>query len=166
MAPSPSPPFATRTCCSARTVPTTVPSIFTTPSVTSSPSTRMPGAITERPGSRWGAPAVGAVAAAARRAPRHHARFVQRPVGGDGRAAFVLSRLPRFPGGHRIGHAQRPSARRTRRNDVASPHGTHLLVPLFHLSQLRRQLADLPILRGEARALSLHAAAPRGGSHD
>src|SRR2546428_619628 len=40
--PSTSPPFATSTWRPARTVPTTVPSIFTTPSAVMSPTTRIP----------------------------------------------------------------------------------------------------------------------------
>src|SRR6266540_2947241 len=47
--PSTSPPFATSTCFAARTVPTTVPSIFTTPSASMSPTTRIPPPMIERP---------------------------------------------------------------------------------------------------------------------
>src|SRR6266540_4782412 len=47
--PSTSPPFATNTCLAARTVPTTVPSIFTTPSASMSPTTRIPPPMMESP---------------------------------------------------------------------------------------------------------------------
>src|SRR6185503_6532671 len=47
--PSTSPPLATRTCRAACTVPTTVPSIFTTPSAEMSPTTRMPVPMIESP---------------------------------------------------------------------------------------------------------------------
>src|SRR6267378_1120622 len=49
--PSTSPPFPTRTCRPARTVPTTVPSIFTTPSALMSPTTRMPVPMMDSPDS-------------------------------------------------------------------------------------------------------------------
>src|SRR5919108_592517 len=54
--PSTSPPFPTSTCRPARTVPTTVPSIFTTPSAVMSPTTRMPVPMMESPASVSGAP--------------------------------------------------------------------------------------------------------------
>src|SRR3977135_2147077 len=54
--PSTSPPFPTSTCRPARTVPTTVPSIFTTPSALMSPTTRMPVPIMDSPDSDSGAP--------------------------------------------------------------------------------------------------------------
>src|SRR6266850_1737292 len=47
--PSTSPPLATRTCFAACTVPTTVPSIFTTPSAEISPTTRMPAPMIDSP---------------------------------------------------------------------------------------------------------------------
>src|SRR5881394_144388 len=47
--PSTSPPFATSTCFAACTVPTTVPSIFTTPSAEISPTTRMPAPMIDSP---------------------------------------------------------------------------------------------------------------------
>src|SRR5207237_6627398 len=49
--PSTSPPFPTSTCRPARTVPTTVPSIFTTPSALMSPTTRMPVPMMDSPDS-------------------------------------------------------------------------------------------------------------------
>src|SRR5438445_7606296 len=54
--PSTSPPLPTRTWRPARTVPTTVPSIFTTPSAVMSPTTRMPVPMIERPVSVSGTP--------------------------------------------------------------------------------------------------------------
>ena len=54
--PSTSPPFPTSTCRAARTVPTTVPSIFTTPSAVMSPTTRIPVPMMESPASASGAP--------------------------------------------------------------------------------------------------------------
>src|ERR1051325_9857501 len=54
--PSTSPPFPTSTCRPARTVPTTVPSIFTTPSAVMSPTTRIPVPMMESPASASGAP--------------------------------------------------------------------------------------------------------------
>src|SRR6266513_2396176 len=54
--PSTSPPFPTRTWRPARTVPTTVPSIFTTPSALMSPTTRIPVPMMDRPDSDSGAP--------------------------------------------------------------------------------------------------------------
>src|SRR5438445_1668279 len=54
--PSTSPPFPTRTCRPARTVPTTVPSIFTTPSAVMSPTTRIPVPMMESPASVSGTP--------------------------------------------------------------------------------------------------------------
>src|SRR5881296_1192216 len=54
--PSTSPPFPTSTCRPARTVPTTVPSIFTTPSAVMSPTTRIPVPMMESPASVSGAP--------------------------------------------------------------------------------------------------------------
>src|SRR5881396_3693667 len=54
--PSTSPPLPTSTCRPARTVPTTVPSIFTTPSAVMSPTTRIPAPMIERPVSDSGAP--------------------------------------------------------------------------------------------------------------
>src|ERR1700694_1327805 len=56
--PSTSPPLATSTCFAARTVPFTVPSIFTTPSAEMSPTTRMPAPMIDNPGtaSRPGVP--------------------------------------------------------------------------------------------------------------
>src|SRR5207249_5790708 len=44
-------PFPTSTCRPARTVPTTVPSIFTTPSALMSPTTRMPVPMMDSPDS-------------------------------------------------------------------------------------------------------------------
>src|SRR6266480_7020062 len=49
--PSTSPPLPTSTCRPARTVPTTVPSIFTTPSALISPTTRMPVPMMDSPDS-------------------------------------------------------------------------------------------------------------------
>src|SRR5216110_3989989 len=54
--PSTSPPFPTRTWRPARTVPTTVPSIFTTPSALMSPTTRMPVPMMDSPASDSRAP--------------------------------------------------------------------------------------------------------------
>src|SRR3989449_3068146 len=54
--PSTSPPFPTSTCRPARTVPTTVPSIFTTPSALMSPTTRMPVPMMDSPDSDSSAP--------------------------------------------------------------------------------------------------------------
>src|SRR5205809_4051276 len=54
--PSPSPPLPTSTCRPARTVPTTVPSIFTTPSALISPTTRMPVPMMDSPDSDSSAP--------------------------------------------------------------------------------------------------------------
>src|SRR5437899_12504767 len=54
--PSTSPPFPTSTCRPARTVPTTVPSIFTTPSALMSPTTRMPVPMMDSPASDSSAP--------------------------------------------------------------------------------------------------------------
>src|SRR6266487_343000 len=47
--PSTSPPLATRTCFAACTVPTTVPSIFTTPSAEMSPTIRIPVPMIDNP---------------------------------------------------------------------------------------------------------------------
>src|SRR6266496_4100907 len=54
--PSTSPPLPTSTWRAARTVPTTVPSILTTPSAVMSPTTRMPVPMMERPASDSSAP--------------------------------------------------------------------------------------------------------------
>src|SRR5712691_5985037 len=54
--PSTSPPFATSTWRPARTVPTTLPSIFTTPSAVMSPTTRMPVPMIDSAASDSGAP--------------------------------------------------------------------------------------------------------------
>src|SRR3989449_8284622 len=54
--PSPSPPFPTSTWRPARTVPTTAPSIFTTPSAVMSPTTRMPVPMMDSPASVSGTP--------------------------------------------------------------------------------------------------------------
>src|SRR5256885_8066063 len=54
--PSTSPPFPTSTCRPARTVPTTVPSIFTTPSAVMSPTTRIPVPMMDSPASESSGP--------------------------------------------------------------------------------------------------------------
>src|SRR6266478_2767491 len=54
--PSTSPPFPTSTCRPARTVPTTVPSIFTTPSAVISPTTRIPVPMMDSPASESSGP--------------------------------------------------------------------------------------------------------------
>src|SRR5437870_8647073 len=54
--PSTSPPFPTSTWRPARTVPTTAPSIFTTPSAVMSPTTRMPVPMMDSPASVSGTP--------------------------------------------------------------------------------------------------------------
>src|SRR5437879_1179277 len=54
--PSTSPPFPTSTWRPARTVPTTVPSILTTPSAVMSPTTRIPVPMMESPASASRAP--------------------------------------------------------------------------------------------------------------
>src|SRR3989454_2986323 len=56
MSPSTSPPFPTSTWRPARTVPTTAPSIFTTPSAVMSPTTRMPVPMMDSPASVSGTP--------------------------------------------------------------------------------------------------------------
>src|SRR5204863_10081521 len=54
--PSTSPPFPTSTCRPARTVPTTMPSIFTTPSAVMSPTTRIPVPMMDSPASESSGP--------------------------------------------------------------------------------------------------------------
>src|SRR2546422_877632 len=77
--PSTSPPFATSTWRPARTVPTTVPSIFTTPSATMSPSTRMPAPMIESPASDSGAPCPFSVKIAMSILLFHDSERVERP---------------------------------------------------------------------------------------
>src|SRR3989442_13993893 len=77
--PSTSPPFATSTWRPARTVPTTVPSIFTTPSATMSPSTRMPAPMIESPASDSGAPCAFSVKIAMSILLFHDSERVERP---------------------------------------------------------------------------------------
>src|SRR5256712_10841034 len=77
--PSTSPPFATSTWRPARAVPTTVPSIFTTPSATMSPSTRMPAPMIESPASDSGAPCPFSVKIAMSSLLFHDSERVERP---------------------------------------------------------------------------------------
>src|SRR5256884_8468960 len=77
--PSTSPPFATSTWRPARTVPTTVPSIFTPPSAPMSPPTRMPAPMIESPASASGAPCPFSVKIAMSILLFHDSERVERP---------------------------------------------------------------------------------------
>src|SRR5439155_761151 len=112
--PSTSPPLPTSTCRPARTVPTTVPSIFTTPSAVMSPTTRIPAPMIERPVSDSGAHCnvdsrmrfCGV--ARAHLTAGHEPGNVERPLGRSGRAGLAASRRigrrrPHGHGPHQIG---------------------------------------------------------------
>src|SRR3989475_4361937 len=97
--PSTSPPFATSTWRPARTVPTTVPSIFTTPSATMSPSTRMPAPMIESPASDSGAPCPFSVKIAMSILLFHDSERVERPsVTADFEVQVRSRGSPRGPG--------------------------------------------------------------------
>src|SRR5881628_1156752 len=108
--PSTSPPFPTSTWRPARTVPTTVPSIFTTPSAVMSPTTRIPAPMIERPVSDSGAPCPFSVNIAMLVLPFDDRERIERPAlaadlemevrgGGSPRAARQGDHLPRS---HRV----------------------------------------------------------------
>src|SRR6266540_163886 len=117
--PSTSPPFPTSTCRPARTVPTTVPSIFTTPSAVMSPTTRIPVPMMDSPVSVSGAPCPFSVKIAMSVLLFHDREGVERPAlaadfevevrrRGPPRAAREGDHLPRL---HRVAFAHEEAGR-------------------------------------------------------
>src|SRR5437773_1042294 len=177
--PSTSPPFPTSTCRPARTVPTTVPSIFTTPSAVMSPTTRIPVPMMDSPASEssgpCGAGGHGDVDAGMRfggvarphLAPGDEAGEVERPVRRLRRTRLVAQRRRRRTGAYRdrthevLGRGRPLFPRRP-----DAQHGAQLLVVRLGPVQRRRELLHATVLLLEPRHLALQSGHTGGRATD
>src|SRR6266550_4227642 len=157
--PSTSPPFPTSTCRPARTVPITVPSIFTTPSAVISPTTRMPDPMIDSADSDSGAPCPFSVKMAISFLLFHHRERVE--------GLALAPDLEVQVGGRRAPGAPRERDHLTRLHGVALVDQQPRRVPIHRfISVAMPQEDEHPIIGVCARRLHDPAAGrPHGGPH-
>src|SRR5947208_1402640 len=163
--PSTSPPFPTSTCRPARTVPTTVPSIFTTPSAVMSPTTRIPVPMMDSPASESSGPCPFSVNIAISVLLFHDREGIERlalaadfevEVRRRGRTGAYRDRTHEVLGRGRPLFPRRPDAQ----------HGAQLLVVRLGPVQRRRELLHATVLLLEPRHLALQSGHTGGRATD